>query len=157
MTKEIELTQGKVALVDDGDYEWLLAWKWHAHWSVDRWYARTGTGGKKQYMHRLIIGATASKDVDHKDNNGLNNCRDNIKVATHKQNIRRQKMASSNSSGYKGVCHSKNKYRVWRAYIVVDGKHICLGGHFTKEDAAMAYDIAAIKYYGEYAMLNFPR
>src|ERR1043165_2122866 len=87
MTREIPLTQGYVALVDDCDYEWLSQWKWCAH---------VAKGGRTAYafrakgiaMHRVIMNAPEGMDVDHRDHNGLNNTRANLRICTHAENQR---------------------------------------------------------------------
>jgi hypothetical protein len=155
--KEIQLTQGKVALVSDRCFEYINQWKWHAHFG-DVWYAERNEGKwpfqKKIKMHRVIMGITDSDiKIDHIDGNGLNNQDENLRVCTHAQNLRNRKKPSNNTSGWKGVCLIGNKYQ---AQITAEGKVIYLGSFLTPEDAARAYDKAAKKYHKEFAYLNFP-
>jgi hypothetical protein len=157
MTKEIQLTQGKVALVDDADFDWLNQWKWTAHKDrFDKWYARrlqwTGVIYKTIYMHRLILNASKGAEVDHKDGDGLHNCRRNLRESTHKQNSANQKAKSN--TGYKGVILERGGR--YSAHIYVNRKHITLGRFNNPIDAARAYDEAARKNFGEFAHLNFP-
>lgn len=156
MTREIQLTQGKVALVDDADYEFLSRWKWHACRSRGKWYARRNErlgNGKRilVQMQHVLCG----KGSDHKDGDGLNNQRDNLRVATHHQNCLNRPPKKGSSSKYKGVSWYK-RGKSWGAYIKLDGKQYHLGRFSTEEEAARAYDAAALHLHGEFAWLNFP-
>lgn len=154
--REIQLTQGQVATVDDEDYEKLAAFKWSAHRRGNTFYAgRAKTGPKKGLilMHRVITGVGSNLSVDHIDGNGLNNCHTNLRLATHKQNLRNQRKQEKTSSRFKGVCwrHDINK---WMAYITADGKRRYLGHFHTEQDAAAAYDDAAAELFGSFANKN---
>lgn len=153
--KEIPLTQGKVALVDDADYEWLVQWKWYARKGRRTWYAIRGINKKHLSMHRELLGATTGSVVDHKDGNGLNNQRDNIRLATYTQNRANSPKSRVNTSGYKGVIWQKRGSR-WRCVIYWQRRNIHIGMFSDKIEAAKAYDEAAKKYHGEFASLNFP-
>lgn len=157
-TKEIPLTQGKVAIVDAADYEWLSQWQWYARYN-GRWYAMRHTprvNGVQHtvLMHREILDAPDGMDVDHRDSDGLNNSRTNLRLATRSQNKFNSRMSASNTSGYKGVSWHKRQKK-WNAYICVNCKLMHLGSFDSPEDAADAYDKAAIQYHGEFARLNF--
>src|ERR1035437_8173818 len=151
--REIPLTQGQTTLVDDEDYGWLVGMgPWHAQRSRSTFYATFSQ--RNLGMHRVIVGVTDPKDqVDHEDNDGLNNRRYNLRVATHAQNQRNRGKQANNKSGYKGVYwdYRSNK---WRAEIRVNGKRIFLGRFDDVLDAAAAYHEAAIKYHGEFAHLH---
>jgi hypothetical protein len=155
MAKEIPLTKGKVAIVDDEDFEWLNQWKWYYS---SFGYARRSTekGGKKTiiYMHKLILGIPNKLKGDHVDGNTLNNQRFNLRPATHQQNLFNQRIQKrQKSSKYKVVIwHKKNKN--WHAYIKVNQKQISLGSYIEEQEAASAYNRAAIKYFGKFAKLN---
>lgn len=150
--KQIPLTQGKFALVDDADFDWLNQWKWFAHKRKRIWYAarnaRHPNGDRYTLsMHSLLLPEAAL--VDHWDGNGLNNQRHNVRAATQVQNsANAQKRA--NESGFKGVDFHKDKR--WRARL--NGKF--LGYFSSSEAAARAYDVAAKELFGEFARLNFP-
>jgi hypothetical protein len=156
--REIELTQGKVALVDDCDYELLNEHKWSAAKSGKTFYAVRVDGKKTTiHMHRLIIGLVKGDGikVDHKNHNGLDNQRENIRVCTNTENNRNQQTQGRvKSSQYKGVYKSANK---WCAKIVVTRKNIHLGRFSCELEAAEAYDLNALKLFGEFAKLNFPK
>jgi hypothetical protein len=153
--RTIELTQGQVALVDDEDYDWLVAMgSWYAHRSRNTFYAKRRSGQPKLRMHRVIMGVTdPATKVDHEDCNGLNNQRSNLRVATTVQNARNRGKTSANTSGYKGVTWVKNDRR-WKAQIMVAGKQIFLGNYTDPASAAAAYDAASIKLHGEFAKPN---
>ena len=158
--KEIELSQGYVAQVDDEDYARVSAHKWSAtvyrneNGSVERVYAFNAIkrNGKRttQKLHQFIMGV---KGVDHWDHNGLNNQRYNLRLATGSQNQYNQRLNINSTSGFKGVCWYE-RYQKWLAYITVSRKRIYLGYFHDILDAARAYDAAALKYHGEFAMTN---
>lgn len=152
MTREIPLTRGFVAIVDDDDYVVLSQHKW----CFDGDYAmrRPTWKGKGIYMHRIIANAPADRLTDHINGNKLDNRRVNLRFATNKENVRNGHKRKG-SSRYKGVHYFKRE-RTWQASITVNYKTVHLG-YFKDEDAAgRAYDQAAQQYFGEFARLNFP-
>lgn len=161
MTKYIPLSQGKFAAVDDEDFEWLSQWKW---WYMQGYATRTTLSGSRKtkrtwdrvLMHRLIVDAPEGVDVDHRDLDGLNNQRSNLRTASRTQNTQnRGKFAKREcTSRFKGVCRRPENGR-WRAYIRVHGRMNHLGTYTSEEDAARAYDAAAKEYFGEFARTNF--
>jgi hypothetical protein len=166
--KEIPLTRGYVAFVDEADYERVMAaGPWHARVNKQTGmvYARHNSyiKGSKPHkyvaalMHRLLLGLTDPKiDVDHRNRYGLDNQRHNLRVSTRSQN-----RANSNKQGRHGQYSSRHKgvswlarLNKWQAYISANGRRIHLGV-FTKElDAARAYDAAARKHFGDHAKCN---
>jgi len=155
MTKQIELTQGKIALVDDADYKWLMQWKWSACTNtVSRtWYVVRREQHKTIAMHRQIMECPEGKVVDHINGNGWDNRRCNLRVCTHKQNNCNSRLYSNNTSGYKGVYLNSSTGR-YVARISPDKQHISLGKFRTPEQAAVVYNMAAVTFFGEFASLN---
>ncbi len=155
--KEIKLTQEKVALVDDEDFEYLNQWKWFAHRTAKKYYARRSIKNGNSYltilMHRVILKTPKNMGIDHIDHNTLNNQKFNLRVCTRSQNNCNSE--SVNYSGYRGVTYNKGKYIV--AQIKVDNKMIRIGTFKSEIEAACAYDEAAIKYHGKFAILNFKK
>ena len=157
--KEIQLTQGKVALVDDEDYDYLMKWKWHAvKYSNNFYAARTQKicEGKKTaiLMHRVIINNKNTKmHTDHINGNGLDNRKINLRICTHSQNLMNRGASINNKIRYKGVSYIEkiNKFRV---QIMVNKKNTTIGYYINPIDAARAYNEAAIKFHQEFANLN---
>ncbi len=110
---------------------------------------------KTKRLHRYILKIENSPkiQVDHKDGNILNNCRNNLRPCTNAQNAKNQKLNITSTSGYKGVSYMAS-IKKYRAYIVCNYKQINLGCFKNKKDAANAYNNAALKYHGEFARLN---
>lgn len=153
--KEIPLTQGKVALVDAQDYERVMQFNWAAVFDGWTWYAITTIIKPKRTsmrMHRFILSAPHGLMVDHKDRNGLNNTRDNLRFATASQNGHNAGISLRNTSGYKGVYKEDKK---WIASITINRKQFIIGRYLTAEDAARAYDAKAKESFGEFARTNF--
>ena len=156
--REIPLSRGMVALVDDDDYDMLVSvGKWHATpgtsgtYYANRSITRPGGGQTTQGMHTLISGWPY---VDHRNGDGLDNRRANLRQATDSQNQGNRRIGSNNTSGYKGVSRSGLK---WRARIRLDGHQTHMGCYATPQEAARAYDTASIKHFGEFARPNFPQ
>ncbi len=150
----IPLTQGKVAVVDADDYDWLSRYKWYANKKASGFYACTHKGQRLLYMHRLITGAPKDLVVDHIDRNSLNNRRSNLRLCTKRQNSFNQR-GQRGTSRYKGVYRHK-QLKKWAAVIEKNEKQMRLGFFRCEEDAAKAYDKIAKKIFGEFAYLNFP-
>lgn len=145
--KEIILTQGRIAFVDNKDYDWLMQWKWHAHYSRNACMARS----HRELMHCVIMNM---KGIDHKDHNTLNNQRYNLRLSTPSQNGGNRRKHISKSSMYKGVSWYQPYYK-WVSRVT-HNHHTYLLGYFEDEtQAALAYDTAARKLFGEFAHCNF--
>ncbi len=157
MTKEIQLTQGKCALVDDADYEWLNQWKWYAFWNGSKWYSarneRVNFKKKMIYLHRFIINAPSGIEVDHVDGDGLNCTRENMRLCTSQQNKYNIGIKSDNTSGYKGVTWNANRSK-WQAQIKHGKQYKYLGLFDDLKEAARAYDVAALELHGDFARVN---
>ena len=159
--KQIELTQGKVALVDDADFEELNQYKWHAVNFKGHFYAVGNSHQKngkqhQNYMHRQILGLELGdkRDADHQNHNTLDNRQDNLRIATRRQNQMNQKSTPNTSSKFKGVTWNK-QWKKWKVQISIGGKRLFLGYWNIEEVAALAYDMVAIREHGEFACLNF--
>lgn len=156
----VGLTQGKVALVDDADYEKVSQFKWYAcrrgcNWYASRHLKMVGGKQKLQSLHHFLVPGV--KRLDHEDGNGLNNQRKNLRPATCKQNCQNRKKVFGCSSPFKGVCWAADR-GLWRAYIYpINRRRIALGQFSDPVKAARTYDVAAKIHFGEFARLNFPK
>jgi hypothetical protein len=140
MAKEIQLTQGKVALVDDEDYDYLNQWKWYVCNKRFKFYAvrNITISNNKQTiisMHRVIMKPDKDMLIDHLDGNTFNNQKKNLRICTHSENMRNSKIPINNTIRF----NNKKNY---------------LGSFNDPVDAARAYNAAALKYHGEFAHLN---
>jgi len=151
--KEIPLTQGRFTIVDDEDFEWANQWKWYLNTSG--YAVRVDYHQQKRtiYLSRMICHTPIEMETDHINGNRLDNREINLRICTRTQNRQNRIIHKNNSSGYKGVTFDKRK-RKWCAQIKCS-KHIHLGYFDCLKDAARAYDLAAKKYFGEFARLNF--
>lgn len=149
MTKEIPLTKGLSALVDDDDFESLNQRKWCAVKGGHTHYAFAGSG--KISMHRHLLAPAKGQFVDHINGNGLDNRRKNLRLCSHAENLRNQRKRKGTTSVFKGVTLSGN---VWRAEIEQDGERLALGAFSSEIAAAKAYDRAARIFFGKFARTN---
>lgn len=158
---KVPLTREQIAIIDDEDWNLIKDYNWYAKKSRNTFYAQAYVigsnrkGRKTISMHRLIIGAQPGQQVDHKNGDGLDNRRFNLRLVTNAQNSMNRKKVGGTSQ-YKGVCFDKNRNK-WQSYIRINYKRIHLGRFLTEIEAAKRYDEAAIKYFGEFARLNFPK
>jgi hypothetical protein len=154
-TMKIPLTQGKVALVDAEDYEYLMQWKWYyLDGYAVRHCPRPATGLIR--MHRTVLermGFEDFEDSDHRDRNRSDNRRRNLRAVTHHQNNYNRSKQTNNTSGYTGV-YWHRQVKKWCARLKVNGKYKHLGLFTDKEDAARVYNTAARMYHGEFSVLN---
>ena len=156
MMKQIPLSQGKFALVDDEDYERVNQYKWCIS---SNGYAVTNyrdSNGKRKAMkmHRFILNLNKGDSlVDHRDTIRINNQKYNLRVASFVENLRNQKINKNNKSGFKGVRLHKPS-SLYIAQIGINGKQKHIGYFKCPVEAAKAYNEAAIKYFGEFAQLN---
>lgn len=155
--KEIPLTRGLVAIVDDEDYLLLSKYKWCASVGGPGRFcaARKMDGCRRiELMHRVILGLVGRWPiVDHINGNPLDNRRANLRICSQSENMRNRPAPKSNTSGFKGV-YFHRKSGKWHARIMVNYKHVSLGYHETAEQAGAAYDLEAKKYHGEFAKPN---
>jgi len=159
--KEIPLTQGQVALVDDEDYERVTQFKWHAYYNkgVRGFYAlhnlRIGCRHTTIYMHRFITNAQPNEKVDHWNHNTLDNQKHNIRRCTDLQSVANRRSYVNTSSPYKGVWWDR-KHKKWAVQITRNRKTLSLGYFTDPKKAALAYDAKAKELFGEFAYLNSP-
>ncbi len=158
--KLIPLTQGKYAIVDDSDYEWLSHWKWHTFKGHKTHYAVRQTGLRPQksiLMHRLISNPPNGLEPDHINHNGLDNRRANLRLCTRTQNLQNARARQGGTSRYKGVSWDKwgKLKKQWRADIQINKKRIHLGYFENEIEAAQKYDQKAKELFGEFAYTNF--
>lgn len=152
--KTINLTQGKVALVDDHWFDELNKYKWCY---VKSGYAvrsiRTGKKIKRIWMHRVVNNTPEGSATDHINHNKCDNQESNLRDASIQENCMNRHKNTDNSSGYKGVTSRKNgKY--YEANIKLDGKKFYIGNYNNKNDAALAYNKKALELFGEFAFVN---
>lgn len=156
-SKFIPLTRGLHAIVDAADYERLASHSWYARLggSKKTYYAARWDAGKGIHMHREILHAGPGLQVDHINGDGLDNRRANLRIVSNGQNQQNRKKHMHGTSIYKGVRLERRSMR-WYASIRIGGKKSHLGSFRKEMDAAKAYDLAAERYFGAHARLNFP-
>jgi hypothetical protein len=140
--------KGKFALVDDGDYEELMKYRWHLH---SRGYACTDLNKKRIYMHRLIMNPKKGYVIDHINHDKLDNRKCNLRTCTQSQNMMNSRVQKKTASIYKGVSFCKGK---WMSRIVLNKKTIYLGVFDIELEAAEAYNAKANYLFEQYAHLN---
>ncbi len=153
MTKEIVLTNGAVALVDDEDYERLS----RVRWCQKLGYAQGSLDGKSISMHAAILDCPPGLERDHINHNRLDNRRCNLRLVTHAENCRNMRKRKRTSSSFWGV--TKRKYcriNKWMAKLRIGKRSVHIGVFATEEEAARAYDLVARKHFGNAAHINFP-
>jgi len=156
--KKITANKGLSILVDDKDFDKVSDRHWCCFPARGTYYAmaQNRKSGVRTHvlMHRLILTAPRNLLIDHINGNGLDNRRENLRLCTNSQNCQNARMRKHNKSGYRGV-HWNERDKGFYARIGVNGKRIWIGFFKAAEDAAKAYDKAAIKYHGDFARLNF--
>lgn len=154
----VPLTQGRYAEIDDLDAQLANSHKWHAIYiksnQSNRWYAGTWVDDKRVYLHRYLMEPEKGQQVDHKNGNGLDCRRGNMRLCTNQQNSwNARKHGCKCHSDLKGVTYMKSgkRRKRWIAQIYADGVHRNLGYFLTEQEAHEAYKEAAIKHFGEFA------
>ncbi len=147
----IPLTQGKIAIVDEEDYKRVLGKQWCLKSSPFHILEYAHSYGIT--MHRFIMGSPKDLIVDHKDHNGLNNRKENLRLTNFLGNSRNTRKLLARSSRFKGVSWGA-KERKWKAQIRINGKQCHLAFCENESDAATYYDIAAQLIFGSFAHTN---
>ena|SRR5258708_2925659 len=159
--REIELSQGQTTTVDDEDFEKVNRFKWSLLCQSPRTryaFRNVRVSGRRittLRLHRFILNLEpGDPDVDHVDGNGLNNVKANLQLATHQQNqCNQRKQLRKTSSRFKGVTWDRHAGE-WKAQIKVKGKNHYLGCFAIEQEAAEAYDQAAVQFHNNFAKLN---
>lgn len=161
---DLELTKGWFAIVSERGYKKAAPYSWFAQTSPEGYvYAASHLGrrGPAVLLHRFLTDASEDQIVDHRNRDTLNCFEDNLRICTRSQNCANQKVRSTNTSGFKGVNWKKpgrkNPVGRWVSRICVQYKRIQLGYFDSAAEAARAYDVAAMKHFGEFAKTNFPQ
>jgi hypothetical protein len=157
--RKIRLTEGKFTLVDPQDFYWLNNFDWFTERNRTSFYAARFNNDLPEgptivSMHRQIMNFPQGLLVDHRNLDGLDNQRSNLRIATYSENNCNRPKRKNTSSRFVGVCFEKRCKR-WMAYIAMNRKRKHIGYFDSEIDAARAYDAAARKYHGEFARLNF--
>lgn len=158
MTKTIPLSQGKLALVDDNDFEWLSQWNWTYDQRKHTAYAYRHVYKDSQFvktvrMHRAILNPPPDMHIDHINGDGLDNRRCNLRICTHAQNLWNSRKREGTTSQYKGVSWQP-AHECWIASIGIHGKSSHLGCFDSEEEAAIAYNYAARELRSGHIRLN---
>jgi hypothetical protein len=160
--KQVPITQGYFALVDEEDFGRVSKFKWTADVRkngvyVKRYMERNVDGKRVRsvlYLHHFVLGIQGGVLVDHVKGNPLDNRKKKLRVCTQAENARNAKIGRNNTHGYKGLVLRPSGR--WGCQLMFKGKHVCVGTFDTKEEAARAYDTKAKELFGEFANLNFP-
>ena len=159
--KQIPLTRGLFALVDDADFDWLNQWKWQVleTYKGCPYVRRTNHcrhgPSSSVLMHRLIMNAEKGQILDHINCNSLDNRRENLRFCDSFQNLANRPLGKNNSSGFKGVSFTGRRGNIaWGAWICCRGNRKFIGTFPTAKDAAAAYDNYALQMHGEFARTN---
>lgn len=149
----VPLTQGYEAVIDVADVPLVEGWNWYAQVRPHTIYAKRIDGAGQSrftvHLHRVVMESPDELEVDHRDGNGLNNRRGNLRLATRSQNNQNRNTGVNNTSGYKGVTWHKAKGK-WNARIKINGKRRNLGYFSNPESAAAAYAAASSELHGEF-------
>lgn len=142
------------AIVDDEDFERLSSHKWSVSKNCNTYYARRFEGPKGSVklisMHRVITNAPDDVLIDHRSGQGLDNRKENLRFATHAQNMRNRRIDKRNTTGVTGVYWNKRKSK-WQSLIMINGKRKGLGYFRTFDEAVAARKTSENEHYGEFA------
>jgi hypothetical protein len=147
--------KNNIIIIDDEDYDKIKDYTWHinSYKNTKMIYARSSAKDGGVYMHRIIMDIHNRIKIDHINGNGIDNRKENLRIATHQQNNFNKKPYVNNKCGLKGVRLDRGNYVATITYNAVT-KYI--GSYKIIEEAAMAYDKKALELFGEFAYLNYP-
>lgn len=148
--KNIPLTQGKFALIDDADYEWASQYKWH--FTTNGYARRVAKDRTTPRMHREINKTPNGMDTDHINGDKLDNRRENLRSVTRSQNVMNL-VKGKKGKKYKGTQYLKRSGK-YNAMICLNGKNQFIGNYDTEEEAALAYNLKAVELFGEFSCIN---
>ncbi len=148
-SKTILCARGEKVTVDAEDFSILNGYKWSTN---NRGYVYGVVNGSRFAIHRLIVNCPSKKQVDHINGDRLDNRKQNLRICTNSQNHQNKPKTKRNTSGYKGIRFKRGR---WHAHITLNRKQKHLGAFDHKMEAVHAYDAAAKKYFGEFALTNF--
>lgn len=153
--KTMQLNHEQVALLDDGDYDRVVSRGWYAAWDKHaKSYVAYSTDRPRVALHRFILSVRDSTPVDHANGNRLDNRRQNLRLCTKSQNAMNQrKQQRPTTSRYKGVNFDTRSGK-WRVTVGFNGRRVHLGYYDDEAEAALAYNVAAIKLFGKFARPN---
>lgn len=157
MDFKVKSSDGKIHIVkiDEEDYSKIKDYNWRANKAkgYNYYYVVAHKNKKAILLHRLIMNVKKGCLIDHLNHDTLDNRKENLRICTYQQNMHNRKKIKIKTSKYKGVHFDKTKDK-YIATIVVNKKRIKLGYFFNEENAALKYNEAAIKYFGQFALLN---
>jgi len=158
--KYLPLNKGLYALLDDDDFFRIRQRGWHAVKKYQITYVRRTVGKRGQqkcvYLHHEVLGVISGKHIDHINGDGLDNRKENLRITSPSHNqANRKNKNKNNTSGFRGVTFSKRD-QIWIAQIMVNRRCLCVGRFDSAIEAAKARDAAALKIFGDCAVLNFP-
>lgn len=158
MVMLIPVGKSQVAIVDDEDFALVSRYKWLPQNDKHTTYALHSGRKKRLLMHTLVLGTKPGCETDHRNGNGLDNRRCNLRFATRSQNNANRKKFKTSSNRFKGVCRTVSRIGTvrWRAIVSRGGRRYDAGSFIDEESAARAYDRKLLELYGEFARLNFP-
>jgi hypothetical protein len=152
-TYGVPLTKGKQAIIDKEDIAVVKDYGWCSEY---RGYAVATINNKRVLMHRLIMNCPDNMEVDHINEDKLDNRKINLRVCLRKENVANIKRIKTNKTGYRGVSYNK-KIRAYQSYIYINNKHVYLGKFKTIEEAAEAYKKASLEYHKEFSVYSKTR
>lgn len=156
MTVWLSPVKGGFTLLSEQDL-YLLEHNWSVvprQAATGGFYVAAWVDGKTVYLHRLVMGAETGQEVDHINGDGLDNSRENLRIATRSQNCA-NRTDYRPKSGFRGV-YAQPHGHTWQVKISVGGRMVRGGNFADPEAAARKYDELAREHYGEFAVLNFP-